>query len=452
MMSSRAPGPPSSIPAVRRLLDGLGHSSLTDAARVQGLAGRYGTPLFLYDAIVLERTWQALREALPARFDIYYSIKANPTQAMLRFFLAAGSGLEVASAGEIHQALAAGCNPSRIVFAGPGKTDAELELAVTTGIGEVHVESLAEARRLAAVARRHAVVAPIALRVNPVADAQGGAMRMGGKPAPFGVDEEALDPTVDALLGEPALALEGVHLFTGTQILDADVLLAQHRKALEITRRVAERCHRPLRTIDLGGGLGIPYFERDRPLDLNALGHGARDLLAQIDGDPWLEGTRLVIEPGRFLVGPCGLYVTRIVDIKESRGKRFLVTDGGMHHHLAASGNLGQTIKRNHPVVLIDRLGDPAETTVDVVGPLCTPLDVLARGVELPRARVGDLIGILQSGAYARSASPLGFLSHPSPPEVWVAGAEDRLIRRRGRLDAAFTDQVGWRDVAAVLD
>ncbi len=450
MQGSHVPSQPTPNLAVRHLLGTLAGSALTDGARVRDVAERYGTPLFVYDAVVLERTWLALRQALPESIDIYYSIKANPTQTLLRYFLAKGSGLEVASAGEIHQALAAGCDPSRIVFAGPGKTDAELEVALTAGIGEIHVESIAEAMRLAAAAQRHNAVAPVALRVNPVATAQGGAMRMGGREAPFGVDEEDLDSTVHALLAERALHLAGVHIFAGTQILDVDVLLNQYRKALDIARRVADRCDRPLRTLDFGGGLGIPYFERDRPLDLPALARGTRELMEQISDDPRLEGTRCLVEPGRFLVGPCGLYVTRVVDIKESRGKRFLVVDGGMHQHLAASGNLGQTIKRNHPVVLLERLAEAPAESVDVVGPLCTPLDVLARSIDLPRARVGDLVGILQSGAYARSASPLGFLSHPSPPEVWVTRDEDRLIRRRGLPADSLVDQIAYSEPVGV--
>lgn len=424
-----------------RVPDAVAGSSLVDGARVRSLADRYGTPVYLYDAQVLERTWRSLRGALPRRMEIFYSIKANPNRELLRFFLDRDCGLEVASGGELQLALEAGCDPARLFFAGPGKTDAELELAVGKGVGEIHTESVNEIRRLGSIARRLDRMTPIALRVNPASDVQGGAVRMGGTAAAFGIDEERLDPAVDAALAEPHLRLDGVHLFTGTQILASDILLAQHRRGIEIARRVAVRQGRPIRTIDFGGGLGIPYFPKECPLDLLALSVGLEKLAAECRADPLLVEARLVVEPGRFLVGSAGLYVAAIVDIKESKGKTFAILDGGMNHHLAASGHLGQTIKRNFPVALIERLDDQASTTVDIVGPLCTPLDVLGRAVHLPEPRVGDLIGVFQSGAYARTASPLGFLSHATPPEVWVDGTSDRLIRDRGSWRDGLRDQ-----------
>jgi diaminopimelate decarboxylase len=264
---------------------------------------------------------------------------------------------------------------------------------------------------------------------------------MGGKSAPFGIDEECLESALEAVISKSELELAGIHLFTGTQILDVDVLLSQYRKGLDIGRRVARNLGRPLRTIDLGGGLGIPYFANEAPLDLEGFCTGLNRMMADVREDELLEGTRFVLEPGRFLVGEAGLYVTRIVDVKVSRGKKFLIVDGGMNHHLAASGNLGQTIKRNYPVAILNKLDIPIQGAVDVVGPLCTPLDVLARGVQLPPGDIGDLLGIFQSGAYARSASPLGFLSHPTPPEVLVSVDGSQLIRQRGGYDCYLADQ-----------
>jgi diaminopimelate decarboxylase len=404
------------------------------------LAARYGTPLFVYDAHVLDRNWALLRGALPPEFSIYYSVKANPNRAILRHFLAKGAGLEVASAGELGQALAAGCRPEHVLFAGPGKSEAELEDALGRGIGEIHVESVLEARRVGVLARRLGVPARVAVRVNPAAEAQGGAMRMGGKPAPFGVDEESLDDVLDLLLHEPAVDFRGIHLFTGTQILDPTVLARQYRQGLDIARRVARRLGRPLATVDFGGGLGIPYFATETGLDMDKLREEIRALMADVEGDPLLLGTRFVVEPGRYLVGEAGVYVTRISDIKVSRGKTFYVVDGGMNHHLAASGNLGQVIKRNFPVAVVNRLGQGPTQPVDVVGPLCTPLDTLARDASLARAEVGDLIGVFQSGAYALTASPVGFLSHPVPAEVFLEGGRSRLVRRRRLLTELFDD------------
>jgi diaminopimelate decarboxylase len=264
---------------------------------------------------------------------------------------------------------------------------------------------------------------------------------MGGRAAPFGVDEEQLDEALDVLSRAPGIEFRGIHLFAGTQILDAATLLQQYRKGIEISRRAADRSGKPLATVDFGGGLGIPYFAQEQELDLAALRPGLEEIVREIHSDARFQGTRFLIEPGRYLVGEAGVYVSRINDIKVSRGKKFLILDGGMNHHLAASGNLGQTIKRNFPVAILNRLDQASSETVDVVGPLCTPLDVLARGVALPKAEIGDLFGVFQSGAYARSASPLGFLSHPTPAEVWVESGRARLVRRRGENEDYLRDQ-----------
>ena len=409
---------------------------------MRALADKYGTPLFIYDRSVLDAKWNQLRVALPARFAVSYSVKANPNRAFLEYFLEKGAGLEVASQGEFHQALAAGCPAERILFAGPGKTEAEIEFVLARGIGEIHIESPREAERVIAISRRLGKRARVAVRVNPASEVQGGAMRMGGKPAAFGVDEEALDTVLDPLLDSDAVEFRGMHIYIGTQILDHAILVSQYAHGLEVARRIVKRIGHPLATLDFGGGLGIPYFSNEHELDTVALREGLAKLFEPLEKDPDFAGTKFMVEPGRYLVGEAGVYVACITDIKISRGKKFLICDGGMHHHLAASGNLGQTIKRNYPVAILTKLDRPAAGAVEVAGPLCTPLDVLARNAELPEAEVGDLIGIFQSGAYARAASPLGFLSHPAPPEVWVEKGESRLIRRRGEVDDYLRDQI----------
>ena len=409
---------------------------------VRALAEKYGTPLFVYDRGVLDAKWNLLRAALPARFSISYSVKANPNRAFLEYFLDKGAGLEVASQGEFHQALTAGCPAERILFAGPGKTEAEIEFVLARGIGEIHIESPREAERVIAISRRLGKRARVAVRVNPASEVQGGAMRMGGKPAAFGVDEESLDSVLDPLLASDAVEFRGMHIYIGTQILDHAILVSQYAHGLEVARRIVKRIGHPLATLDFGGGLGIPYFSSEHELDTVALRAGLAKLFSPIEKDADFAGTKFMVEPGRYLVGEAGVYVARVTDIKISRGKKFLICDGGMHHHLAASGNLGQTIKRNYPVALLTKLDRPAAGAAEVAGPLCTPLDVLARNAELPEPEVGDLIGVFQSGAYARAASPLGFLSHPAPPEVWVEKGESRLIRRRGEVDDYLRDQI----------
>ncbi len=426
---------------IRKYFSAAGGELRTGGVSVSALAAKYGTPLFVYDHEVLEKKWACLRNAVPPDFSICYSVKANPTRMILQFFLAKQAGLEVASAGEFCLALDAGCSPEKIIFAGPGKTESELELVLRRGIGEIHIESDLEAKRVASISRRLGLTANVAVRVNPSGEAEGGAMRMGGRPAPFGIDEENLDDVLDRICADSQMNFRGIHLFTGTQILDYAILLSQYRKGVEIARRVATRLGRSLKTVDFGGGLGIPYFSHETELDTEKLHTGLKELMEGVRADARFSGTRFVLEPGRYLVGEAGIYVTRVSDIKASRGKKFLILDGGMHHHLAASGNLGQTIKRNYPLALLNRLDEPPEETVDVVGPLCTPLDVLGRGIDLPRAQVGDLVGIFQSGAYARSASPLSFLSHPTPPEVWVGNGCDQILRRAGDYADYLDDQ-----------
>ena len=316
-----------------------------------------------------------------------------------------------------------------------------MELVISKNIGEIHLESAREAERVERIAAKLGARARVALRINPSGEAEGGAMRMGGRSAPFGVDEENLVEVLDRVTEFQHLEFRGIHIFAGTQILDAAILAAQYRKGVEIALRIANHIGRSLHTLDFGGGLGIPYFAHEHELDMGQLKQELNCLMEDVRKEPALADTQFVVEPGRYLAGEAGIYLSRISDIKVSRGKKYFIVDGGMHQHLAASGNLGQTIKRNYPVAVLNKMNTTDLETVDVVGPLCTPLDVLARGVSLPKADVGDCFGVFQSGAYGRSASPLSFLSHPAPPEVWVDAGQHRLIRQRGDYSDFLRDQ-----------
>lgn len=418
-----------SPPWARRLLaEGFGQVGgelCVGEVPVRTLAQAYGTPLYAVDAGRLRQRYRALVAALDGWAEVFYSVKANPQPAVAAQFVAEGAGLEIASGGELRLALAAGCAPSRVLFAGPGKGRDELALAVSQGIGEVHLESFEEVQLCEAVAREAARVQTVSLRVNPGAAAEGGAMRMGGRPTAFGFDEEQLAEAVQAVQACPHLRLEGLHVYAGTQILQAEVLLKQWRIALEIGVALAALLQRPLARIDLGGGLGIPYHPGQAALDLDAVRAGIGDLRALQQAQPGIAGAQVLVEPGRWLAGPAGVYLMGVRAVKTSRGQRFVVCDGGMHHHLAASGNLGQVIKLDYPLLAATRLDDAALGPAQVVGPLCTPLDTLGRQTPLPQAlATGDLIAVLQSGAYGLTASPVGFLSHPWPAEVLVDGAE----------------------------
>lgn len=388
--------------------------------RVNDLAEAYGTPLFAYDAELLRGNYRQLARALEGFAEVYYSVKANPHPSVAKIFVGEGAGLEIASAGEFERALLADCDPGRIIFAGPGKGRDELARTINAGIGEIHLETIEEARDVSAIAQELGRRVPVAVRVNPVAAVQGGAMRMGGKPTAFGFDEEDLEAVVAELNGLDGLDLRGVHLFAGTQILDAGVLAAQWRHWLDLAGRVADLTGRPLETIDLGGGLGVPYHEGDAHLDLAALRDALPALQSMKKNDPRIAGAHVLVEPGRFLTANAGVYLMCVRAVKMSRGQRFVVTDGGMHHHLAASGNLGQVIKRDYPIVAASRMEADDRAQANVVGPLCTPLDTLGRQTALPYLQEGDLVAVLQSGAYGLTASPTQFLSHARAHEVLV--------------------------------
>lgn len=381
------------------------------------LAARVGqTPFYVYDRRLIDARITALRSVLPAAFKLHYAVKANPMTAVVGHIAAQVDGLDTASGAEMTLALNAGMAPRHVSFAGPGKQTHELEQAVAAGI-LINVESLREAERLAEISARTGWAARVALRINPAFELKGAGMRMGGGPRQFGVDAESA-PAVLAAIGQLGLNFEGFHIFAGSQNLNGEAIRDTQRLSFDLARQLADLAPGPVRSLNLGGGFGIPYFPGEQRLELEAVREGLDAIAAE--ARTTMPEAELVLELGRYLVGEAGLYVTRIVDVKISRGQTYLVTDGGMNHHLAASGNLGQVIRKNYPVAIGNRMGDTQTIASSVVGPLCTPLDILADKMLLPAAEPGDLVVVYQSGAYGASASPQGFLSHPAVSEVLV--------------------------------
>jgi diaminopimelate decarboxylase len=303
-----------------------------------------------------------------------------------------------------------------VSFAGPGKSEAELEQAVAAGI-LINVESPREVELLAGIARKLGLPARVAVRVNPDFELKTSGMKMGGGPKQFGVDAEVV-PELLARIGELGLAFEGFHLFAGSQNLRPDAICDAQRKSYDLALKLAGHAPSPVRVLNLGGGFGIPYFPGEQRLDIAPIGENLAAIVQRAQGD--LPQARIVIELGRYLVGEAGVYVCRVIDRKISRGQVFLVTDGGLHHHLAASGNFGQVIRKNYPVTIGHRVVGTAREKASVVGPLCTPLDLLADQMDLAVAQPGDLVVVFQSGAYGASASPQSFLSHPPVIEALV--------------------------------
>jgi diaminopimelate decarboxylase len=372
-----------------------------------------GTPFYAYDRALLTERVKALRQALPPEIHLHYAIKANPMPAVVQHLAGLVDGLDVASAGELEIALATGMERRHISFAGPGKSERELRRAVKAGI-VINMESETEMRRLVAIASASGIRPQVAIRVNPDFELKSSGMKMGGGGKQFGIDAERVPEVLNKLKGLP-LDFVGFHIFCGSQNLRSEAIIEAQNNTIDLAMRLAAAAPRPPRLFNLGGGFGIPYFPGEQPLELAPIG---ANLAAKL---PLLKtpypGAEIVIELGRYLVGEAGIYVCEIVDRKVSRGQIFLITNGGLHQHLAASGNFGQVIRKNYPVVIGNRIRGEARETATVVGPLCTPLDTLAHQMDLARAEIGDYVVVLQSGAYGLTASPLNFLGHPNPKE-----------------------------------
>jgi diaminopimelate decarboxylase len=381
------------------------------------LADRVGsTPFFAYDRALLTARVELLRSTLPARVNLSYAIKANPMPAVVQHLATLVDAFDVASVQEMRTALDTPMRAAHVSFAGPGKTEADITQAVASGV-IIEIESTTEASRIVQAGERLGLRPRVAIRVNPDFEVKGSGMRMGGGSQQFGVDAEKV-PSLLANLAAADVEFLGFHVFAGSQNLSADILCEAQRRTVNLILALADKSP-PIRYLNLGGGFGIPYFDKDQPLDLPAIGANLAELLdTAIERN--LPDARVVIELGRYIVGECGVYVTRVVDCKESRGRKYLVVDGGLHHQLAASGNFGQVIRRNYPIAVGNRLLDQVDDAVTVVGCLCTPLDLLGDNVRLPHAEIGDLVVLFQAGAYGLTASPTAFLGHPAPVEVLV--------------------------------
>lgn len=381
------------------------------------LADRVGqTPFFAYDRRLIDARVALLRSHLPAGVHLHYAIKANPMPAVVQHLRPQVDGFDVASTKEMLVALDAGMDAGEIAFAGPGKTDAELAQAVAAGV-LIEAESEGELRRVKAIAEHRGYRARVAIRVNPDFELKGSGMRMGGGSQQFGIDAERV-PDALRIAASGGLSFEGFHIFAGSQNLRADIIAEAQKKSAALALRLAEGLSGPLRYLNIGGGFGIPYFPKDQPLDLAEVGRQLQEVARDVAARQ--PQAQLVVELGRYIIGEAGIYVTRVIDRKDSRGHTFLITDGGLHHQLAASGNFGQVLRRNYPVAIGNRFAQQPTETVSVVGCLCTPLDLLGDRCELPAGEIGDLVVVFQSGAYGLTASPTAFLSHPAPVEILV--------------------------------
>lgn len=374
------------------------------------------TPYYAYDRQRITDRINFLRANLPAGLKIHYAIKANPMPAVVQHLAGLVDGFDLASGGEMRVALDTTMAVENISFAGPGKTQTELSRAVAAGV-TINVESERELESISAACEALGCPARVAIRVNPDFELKASGMKMSGGPKPFGIDAERV-PAVLSRIKALQLDFVGFHIFSGSQNLKSEAIIEAQLKTFELAYRLAEYAPADVKKLNIGGGFGIPYFPGDTPLDIRPIADNLQHLLSEQQSR--LPTAKVVTELGRYLVGEAGVYVCKVLDRKISRDEVFLVTDGGLHHHLAASGNFGQVIRKNYPVVIGNKMDSSQTEIANVVGPLCTPLDILANKMELAKADIGDLVVVMQSGAYGYTASPMAFLSHPSPVEVLV--------------------------------
>ncbi|EDL50419.1 pyridoxal-dependent decarboxylase, exosortase A system-associated [Erythrobacter sp. SD-21] len=402
------------IPAGFEAIDGELAISGRKASDLAAEARR--TPLFVYSQTMIDERVARLRAAMPNRLRINYAIKANSFAPLLEHLARLVDGLDIASGGELAMVETAGVAGARVSFAGPGKRDAELEAAIRAGV-TLNLESENEARRALAIGEKLGVTPRLAIRVNPDFELKGSGMKMGGGAKPFGVDAERVPALAREIIGA-GCEFRGLHIFPGSQALDADAVIETQASTLDLAHRIASEAGLDLPKLNMGGGYGIPYFNGDTPLDIERVGAALEERFANLPDT--LAGAELFIELGRYIVGEAGVYLTRILDRKESHGETYLVTDGGLHHQLAASGNFGTVVRRNYPLAIASRFDAEPSEVANVVGCLCTPLDRLADKAQLPRAEVGDLVAVFCAGAYGASASPSAFLGQGPAEEMLV--------------------------------
>lgn len=389
----------------------VGGRPITDIAAEVG-----GAPFYVYDRQLMTTRMAEMRKALPDELIIKYAIKANPMPAVVQHMSSLVDGLDVASAGELRVALDTGFDPINVSFAGPGKMDWELKQAISAG-ATLNLESENEMERASRIGEELGIQPHVAVRVNPEFELKSSGVKMGGGPKAFGVDSERV-PAMLKRLGELNLDFRGFHIYCGSQNLSAESIIDAQNKTIDLGVRLAEFAPQPVSVLNIGGGFGIPLFPGDKYLDLGPIADNLEIRMRETADR--LPTARVAIELGRYLVGEAGLYVCEVVDRKMSRGEVFIVTNGGLHQHLAASGNFGQVLRKNFPVVVANRVVGQERETANVVGPLCTPLDILAAQMELTVAHPGDLIGVYQSGAYGYTTSPIAFLGHPPPGQILV--------------------------------
>ena len=402
------------------------------------VVAKFGTPAYLYDAEKIRQSCKQLQDVMGEQVDIFYSMKANPNLSICALIAHEVSGIEVCSSFEIVAALQAGINPSRFIFVGPLKKEEDIRLCLQKGIYAIACESFEEIDLINQVAGQLSLKAPILLRINPSFSAKSALLKMGGKPSQFGIDDDQAEAAVNKILSAEHLQFLGIHIYNGTRILNFETLVENTEAVFALAETIQKKFQVELHAVDFGGGAGIPYFSNDEELDLTSLKTRMAPVIKAFKEK--YPATRLIMESGRFLVGKSGMLVSKVYSIKKSKEETFVVTDGGTNCHMAAVG-IGSIVRNNFPISVLGKEDSPADFEYSITGPLCTPNDLIAKKVRLPKVEVGDLIAVKQSGAYGPSASPVYFLSHGFPNEILIDGEQVYLIRRADEAEDLLKNQ-----------
>lgn len=397
---------------------------------VKRVIKEFKTPLYLYDYNRICQQYHSLKNALPDCFDIFYSLKANPLLGIGELFRHLGSGVEVASGGELYTAVNAGFSSNDIIFTSPGKTKEELEYAIAQNIYCINIESIEEAQIINEIAEKRSQKVNVSIRINPGFNHMTSGMYMSGISSQFGIEEAQLKEAFAALNALAHINMVGFSVYMGTQVLEADNLLSNTEEIIKLALATAEQYHFDLKYLNIGGGFGIPYFKHDSPLDMEKLSAGLDHLWVKYQKQ--LKGTRMIVESGRFLMADAALYLTTILYRKECKGNKYLICDGGSNHH-SASAFLGRYIRDNFPIRILGKCGEEEEVTI--AGPLCTPIDIIGQRVKIPKDTIpGDIVAVEKAGAYGLTNSPILFLSHSTPAEVMLKDSD--VLMLRGRKDS----------------
>ncbi len=400
----------------------INNLKLLEAAR------QYGTPSYLYDGEQIINNYRNLKNALPEFVDVFYALKVNPNVSLVSLLRSKGACTEVCSLTEMEIALKAGSTPEDIIFLGPCKKDYELKRALELNIFALVIESETELQRVSEFAKEMGVTANVAIRLNPDFSADGSPWKMGGRPTQFGIDEKHAVENFGKYLQVPNINIRGIHVYNGTSILDANSVYQNTKYILNLFDTITKRYKTKFTMVDVGGGMGIPYFTNQTPLDIKEFESLMKPLFEEFHAV--YPDTRIIMESGRFILGTAGYLAVEVNNIKVNHNKTFVITDGGTNCHSAAAGS-GRVVKRNFPMENISATDNAEEFEYQVSGPLCSPDDILGRNIKLKEVNVSDILVVKSSGAYGPTSSPGLFHSHGFPAEILVYNEEMHLIRKK---------------------